>query len=79
MTAFTDEEEDQTRLGKLGMRWHLEAALKNRGAVFDDALAAWTSHVVVDRNLITGQNPASANSIAHAVLKRVAALGRNAV
>jgi putative intracellular protease/amidase len=79
MTAFTDEEEDQTRLGKLGMPWYLEAALKNRGAVFDDALAAWTSHVVVDRNLITGQNPASANSIAHAVLKRVAALGRNAV
>jgi len=79
MTAFTDEEEDQTRLGKLGMPWCLEAALKNRGAVFDDALAAWTPHVVVDRNLITGQNPASANSIAHAVLKRVAVLGRNAV
>jgi putative intracellular protease/amidase len=79
MTAFTDEEEDQTHLGKLGMPWYLEAALKNRGAVFDDALAAWTSHVVVDRNLITGQNPASANSIAHAVLKRVAVLGRNTV
>ena len=76
MTAFTDEEEDQTRPGKLGMPWCLEAALKNRGAVFDDALAAWTSHVVVDRNLITGQNPASANAIADAVLKRVAVLGR---
>jgi putative intracellular protease/amidase len=49
MTGFTDEEEYQTHLGKLGMPWHLEAALKNRGAVFDDALAAWTSHVVVDR------------------------------
>jgi putative intracellular protease/amidase/ketosteroid isomerase-like protein len=77
MTGFTDEEEDQTRLGKLGMRWYLEAALKNRGAVFDDALAAWSSHAVVDRNLITGQNPASANAVADAVLKRVGVLGKS--
>jgi putative intracellular protease/amidase len=78
MTSFTDEEEDQTRQGKLGMPWYLESALKNRGAVFDDALAAWASHVVVDRNLITGQNPASANAMADAVLKRVAVLRRKA-
>jgi putative intracellular protease/amidase/ketosteroid isomerase-like protein len=77
MTGFTDEEEDQTRLGKLGMPWYLEAALKNRGAVFDDALAAWASHVVVDRNLITGQNPSSANAIADAVLKRIAVPGKS--
>jgi putative intracellular protease/amidase/predicted ester cyclase len=79
MTGFTDEEEDQTRLGKLGMPWYLETALKNRGAVFDDALAAWSSHVVVDRNLITGQNPASANAIADAVLKRLGVLGESAM
>jgi putative intracellular protease/amidase/predicted ester cyclase len=79
MTGFTDEEEDQTRLGKLGMPWYLEGALKNRGAVFDDALAAWTSHVVVDRNLITGQNPASANATADAVLKRVGVLGKSSI
>jgi ketosteroid isomerase-like protein len=73
MTALTDEEEDQTRLGKLGLPWYLEAALKNCGAVFEDAPTAWASHVVVDRNLITGQNPASTDAIADAVLKRVAA------
>ena len=72
MTAFTEEEEDQTRVGKRGMPWSLEAALKNRGAVFDRAPAAWTSHVVVDRTLITGQNPASAVAVADAVRKRVA-------
>jgi len=76
MTAFADEEEDQTRVGKLGMPWSLEAALKNRGAVFDHAPAAWTSHVVVDRTLITGQNPASAVAVADAMLKRVDARGR---
>ncbi len=42
MTAFSDEEEDQTRVGKLGMPWYLGAALKNRGAVFDDVPTAWT-------------------------------------
>ncbi|MGH9003773.1 MAG: DJ-1/PfpI family protein, partial [Acidimicrobiia bacterium] len=59
MTAFTDEEEDQTQAGRLGMPWYLETALKNVGAVFDDGDSAWASHIVVDRNLVTAQNPAS--------------------
>jgi putative intracellular protease/amidase len=71
LTSLTDEEEDQTKLGKLGMPWYLETALKNAGAVFDDAGAAWTSHVVVDRNLITGQNPQSADAVADAILKHL--------
>ncbi len=29
----------------LGMAWFLDTALKNAGAVFDDAPAAWVSHV----------------------------------
>jgi putative intracellular protease/amidase len=76
MTAFSNEEEDQTRNGKHGMPWSLEAALKNSGAVFDHAPAAWTSYVAVDRTLITGQNPASAVAVADAVLKRVSVRGR---
>ena len=71
MTAFTDEEEDQTKAGRIGMPWYVEAALKNRGAIFDDGDAAWVSHVVVDRNLITGQNPGSAEAVAGALLKRL--------
>jgi putative intracellular protease/amidase len=71
MTAFTDEEEDQSKPGKVGMPWYVESALKNRGAVFDDGDAAWVSHVVVDRNLITGQNPGSTDAAASAVLKRL--------
>lgn len=69
MTAFTDEEEDQTKPGKIGMPWYLETALKNRGAIFDDGDSAWVSHVVVDRNLITGQNPGSAEAVSGALLK----------
>ena len=73
MTAFTDEEEDQTKAGKVGMPWYVEAALKNRGAIFDDGDAAWVSHVVIDRNLTTGQNPGSAEAVAGAMLKRLKA------
>jgi putative intracellular protease/amidase len=71
MTAFTDEEEDQTQAGRIGMEWYLEDALKNRGAVFDDGDSAWVSHVVIDRNLITAQNPGSSEAAADAVLKRL--------
>jgi putative intracellular protease/amidase len=69
LAAFTDEEEDQNRIGQLGMPWLLDQALKNAGAVFDDGPFAWSSHVVVDRNLITGQNPNSTEATADAVLK----------
>ena len=69
VTSFTDEEEDQTRPGQHGLSWYLESALRNAGAVFDDGRSAWASHVVVDRNLITAQNPGSADAVADAVLK----------
>ena len=71
MTAFTDDEESQTEPGLLGLAWLLDTALKNAGAVFDDAPTSWVSHVVVDRNLITGQNPASTQATADAVIKRL--------
>ena len=71
MTSFTDEEEDQTEAGLLGMDWLLDVALKNAGAVFDDGPSAWISHVVVDRNLITGQNPGSTEATADAVIKKI--------
>jgi putative intracellular protease/amidase len=73
MTSFTDEEEDQTEAGLLGMAWLLDVALKNAGAVFDDGPSAWNSHVVVDRNLITGQNPGSTEATADAVIKKLRA------
>jgi putative intracellular protease/amidase len=78
LTSFTDEEEDQTETGLLGMAWLLDVALKNAGAVFDDGPAAWISHVVVDRNLITGQNPGSTEATADAVIKKLLAPARQA-
>ena len=69
--AFTDEEEDQSKPGKIGLPWYVETALKNRGAIFDDGDAACVSHVVIDRNLITAQNPGSTDAAAYAMLKRL--------
>ena len=71
IVGFTEEEEDQTPYGKLGIPWYLENALKSRGAVFDDGDAAWVSYVIVDRNLITGQNPDSSEAITEAIMKRL--------
>jgi putative intracellular protease/amidase len=79
MTSFTDEEEDQTEPGLLGMAWLLDVALKNAGAVFDDGPSAWVSHVVVDRNLITGQNPGSTEATADAVIKKLRSLARGGI
>jgi len=73
MTGFTDEEEDQTRPGRIGMPWSLEAELKNRGGIFDYGDAAWLSHVVIDRNLVTGQNVGSSEAVACAVLRMLEA------
>jgi len=78
LTSFTDEEEDQTEAGLLGLAWLVDVALKNAGAVFDDGPAAWVSHVVVDRNLITGQNPGSTEATADAVIKKLVAPARQA-
>jgi len=75
MTVFTDEEELQTRPGKLGIPWYLEGSLRNLGGILDTATAPWTSHVVVDRNLITGQNPASAEATADAIIDRLSMQG----
>jgi putative intracellular protease/amidase len=67
MTAFSDEEERQT--GRAAeVVWLVEERLRAAGAVYE-AGPAWGSFVVVDRNLITGQNPASAQETADAILK----------
>src|SRR5690242_16690289 len=71
LVGITDEEEGQTHYGKLGMSWYLESELKNYGAVFDNGNANWVSHVVVDRNLVTGQNPDSSDATAEAILKKL--------
>ena len=66
VTAFTDEEEAQAGLAARAP-FLLESALRERGVVVE-AAPPWADHVVVDANLITGQNPQSSASTAQALL-----------
>jgi putative intracellular protease/amidase len=69
MTAFTDEEENQTGLDK-NAPWLLEARLRAGGANVTGG-PAWHPNVVVDGNLITGQNPASGQGVAEILIKKL--------
>ncbi|MDQ0823894.1 putative intracellular protease/amidase [Arthrobacter sp. B2I5] len=66
LTVFTNEEELGGGTGE-NTPWLVEDALKEKGAVIENS-AAWSSNVVRDDNLITGQNPQSSEDVAKEVL-----------
>lgn len=66
LTGFTDEEETVFGFGDKAP-WLLESRLREKGADFEGG-PAFGPQVVVDGNLITGQNPASAQPAAEAVV-----------
>lgn len=70
LTVFTNEEELGGGTGP-NTPWFVEDVLTEKGAVVENG-AAWTSHVVRDGNLITGQNPQSSEDVAKEVLKALA-------
>jgi putative intracellular protease/amidase len=70
LTVFTNEEELNGGTGE-NTPWLVEDALREKGAVIENA-AAWSSNVVRDRNLITGQNPQSSEDVAKEVIKALA-------
>lgn len=70
VAAFTDAEETQGGLADRAP-WLLESTLRARGVVVE-AAEPWADHVVVDGDLITGQNPQSSGSVARALLEQLA-------
>jgi putative intracellular protease/amidase len=69
VAAFTNAEETQAGLaGKA--KWLLQDRLTEAG-VQVRAGEPWAPHVVVDRNLVTGQNPASSAPLAAELLKKL--------
>ncbi|OIJ68168.1 type 1 glutamine amidotransferase domain-containing protein [Streptomyces mangrovisoli] len=70
LTSFADEEENQGGLGE-NTPFYLESLLRERGATVETG-APWSDTVVVDGNLITGQNPQSSTATAEATLKALA-------
>ena len=67
LTAFTNGEEADVQATDI-VPFLLETALKNHGAIHH-AAANWSTHVVEDGRLVTGQNPASAGGVGEAVVK----------
>jgi putative intracellular protease/amidase len=69
LTGFTNAEETQAGLASKA-KWLLQDRLVGIGADFQEG-EPWAPHVVVDRNLVTGQNPASSAPLADEVLKKL--------
>ncbi len=73
VTGFSNAEEDAAQLTKV-VPFLVEDALKKCGGIYSKG-PDWSCHVQVDGHLVTGQNPASSEQAAHAVLKLLAELG----
>jgi len=71
MTGFTDAEET---IGGLAPKapWLLQSRLVELGADFVEG-EPFAPHTEIDRNLYTGQNPASSAALAEAIIAQVAA------
>jgi putative intracellular protease/amidase len=72
VTGFSNTEEAAVGLTEV-VPFLVEDELQKNGGKYSKA-NDWQSYVVSDRNLITGQNPASSEAAAKEVLKQLAAL-----
>ena len=70
VTGFSWQEEILAKRDK-AVPYSLEDQLTNRGAEYSKGLAPFTTHLVEDDNLITGQNPNSARAVAEAVARKL--------
>lgn len=73
VTSFTNEEENIVKRTEL-VPFLLQSRLEQLGAEFTQ-LKPWAEHVIVDDNLITGQNPASAIAVAEKVIEYLNQIG----
>jgi putative intracellular protease/amidase len=67
ITGFSNAEEEAVGLTAV-VPFLLEDGLKERGGIYSSA-PNWTPHVEVDGKLVTGQNPASSEPAAKALLR----------
>jgi putative intracellular protease/amidase len=74
VTGFSDTEEDAVQLTNV-VPFLVEDELKRLGGLYAKG-PDWSSFVLVDGNLITGQNPASSVEAAHEELQMLAATVR---
>lgn len=72
-TVISNQEEELAKglLNGGAMKFYPQTALEKAGGIFSSNTAPWTSHVVTDRELITGQNPGSALDVGNVILERL--------
>lgn len=70
VTGFSWREEKLARIHQ-AVPFNLEEELKKRGAKYSTSLLPFTSHIVKDDLLITGQNPKSSKGVGKAVVKQL--------
>ncbi|MFF1686569.1 MULTISPECIES: type 1 glutamine amidotransferase domain-containing protein [unclassified Streptomyces] len=70
VTGFTNTEETQAGFADKA-KWLLQDRLVNAGVDFQEG-EPWAPKTVVDRSLVTGQNPSSAAPLAAELLKKLA-------
>ena len=72
MTVFSNDEEEAGKgwLGGGEMKFYPQTALELAGGEYSQSSEVWHPNVVIDRELITGQNPASAVNVAQEILSR---------
>jgi putative intracellular protease/amidase len=73
VTVISNQEETIAKPQLKGgeMKFYPQTALEQAGARYSSNTQPWTSKVVVDRELITGQNPASAADVGKELLQRL--------
>ncbi|TBY76483.1 type 1 glutamine amidotransferase domain-containing protein [Rhizobium leguminosarum bv. viciae] len=73
LTVFSNREEEMAKglLNGGEMKFYPQDALTQAGGRFSRAEAPFAAHVIVDRELVTGQNPASAPALAQELLSRL--------
>ena len=69
VTGFSNTEEDAVQLSSI-VPFLLEDELKAKGANYSK-VDDWHPYAITDGNLITGQNPASSDPVAKAVLEKI--------
>lgn len=70
LTSFTDAEEGLI-MRKNYLPYSMETKLKESAVLFSKATVPFMEHVVLDENLITGQNPLSASLVAKTLIELI--------
>ncbi|KAI0774096.1 ThiJ/PfpI [Fomes fomentarius] len=71
-TAISNAEDEDYKSVQ-NIPWLVETRIRELGGIYEKASELWGSHVTVDGNLITGENPASGKALGEAIDRALSA------